>query len=73
MTVAGSKIGERHLESPTDFHIHVMNLAGEAVGWQPLGDGVSFQKGAIDALGIRLEYAVKSDSACSHDQFPFDA
>jgi hypothetical protein len=49
-----------------------MNLAGEAVGRQPLGHRVGIEKCLVDALGRRAQHAMKSDVVRGHEAMPFD-
>src|SRR6185369_7355732 len=46
----------------------VMNLAGEAVGREPLGHRVSVEECTIDELRSGPDYPVKSNGVCRHDQ-----
>lgn len=44
------EVRERHPEIATHPRIHVVNLAGEAVGRQPLCHGSGIQEGPINAI-----------------------
>ena len=69
--MACREVRERHLVGSADFGFDVVNLAGETVWRKPLGHCCSVEKSPIHALRSRTEHAMKSDSACGHDQFAF--
>ena len=69
--VAGREVPERHLEGAADVGVQVMHRAREAIGRQPLGQGIGFEKGAIHLLGLGAKDAVKLDSARRHESSPF--
>jgi hypothetical protein len=49
----------------------MMDLAGEAIGRQPLRYRIGFEEGPIDAFGRRAQDAMKIDGSGSHDVFAF--
>ena len=71
MAVTGREVRERHPEGAANPCIQMMNLAGEAIGRQPFGQGIGIQKRAVDALGLGAENTVKPDGTGGHDGFAF--
>ncbi len=60
VTVPRAEVGERHPVSPAHPRIDLVNLAGEAVGRQPLRHGIRIEESSVDAVHRRGEHAVKS-------------
>jgi hypothetical protein len=63
VALARREIAKRHSEFAADFPFHGMNGGGKAVGRQPLGHGVRFEKRAVEFLGRRGEHAVQANRA----------
>ena len=68
VAAARREVRERHLVGATEAGVHVMHLAGESVGRQPLDHRVRIEEGAIDPLGRSPQDAVKADGAW-HDRY----
>jgi len=71
MRLAVAEVRERHLAAAAHPRIHVMHLAGEAVGRQPFGHGIGVEEGAVDAFSRRTEDAVETDCVGGHGLFSF--
>jgi hypothetical protein len=63
MAAAAAEIGEGHVIAAADLGVDFVDLAGEAVGRKPPGQGVGVEEGFIDALGGSAEDAVEADGA----------
>src|SRR6185436_4249952 len=59
MSATTREVGERHAEGASHARLHVMNLAGEAVRRQPLGQAVGVEKSLVNARRRRFQDAMK--------------
>src|SRR5207237_10050945 len=50
LTVA--KIGERHAVAAAPFRVHLVNLAGKSIRWQPLRHRLRIKKRAVNLLRL---------------------
>jgi len=66
VAVTAGEIGERHPERAAHLRVHLVHLAGEAVGRQPFRHRIRIEESAVDALGLGAQYAVEPDGASSH-------
>jgi hypothetical protein len=60
MAFGGGKIREGHFEMPADLGVQVMDLAGESIGRQPLGQSVGIQEGSIDFFRRGAQHAMQT-------------
>src|SRR6266446_7846349 len=63
VTLAGCEVGERHLVGATYPGVLVVNLAGESVRWQPLGQRVRIEERSVDPLWRSSQHTVKPNGA----------
>ena len=56
---ARCKVAEGHFEGAPDLRFQMMHRAGKAVGRQPLGERVRFQKRAIDFFRLGCQNAMQ--------------
>src|SRR5688572_13163189 len=70
--VSRRKVRKRHSVGAAHLDVHMVDLAGESVGGEPLGHGVSVEKRPIDAFRCGTENSVKSDGARGHDGLSLD-
>jgi hypothetical protein len=60
VAVAVREIGERHAPGAVDLGVHLVHLAGETVGRQPLGHRLGIEEGAVEPLGAGAQHAVQA-------------
>src|SRR5690606_2306222 len=68
MAIPGREISERHSVGATDAGIHMLHSGSKAVRWQPAGEGIRFEKGAVDFLRGGAQYTVKLDCRRCHGE-----
>src|SRR5882672_11750044 len=62
------EIRERHPECAADFRLQMVDLAGEAVGRQPLGHGFRIEEGAKNLLRLGAEDTMQTNGiTLGHD------
>src|SRR5476651_2089648 len=61
-----AEVTEGHLVCTTNTGIHVVDLAGEPVGREPLRYRIGFEEGSIDAFGRSAQDSMETDGSCSH-------
>src|SRR5262245_15192293 len=68
MAVACREVGERHPECAANLRLHMVDLAGEAVGRQPFGHRICVEEGAKHLLRFGGEDAMQTNGvALGHD------
>jgi MFS family permease len=72
MSVACAEARKRHPEGAADLGLKVVDLAGEAVRWQPFGHGLGVEKCPVNPLRRSAEHAMQSHGTCGHGQSPFN-
>src|SRR5262249_36626701 len=63
---ARCEIGERHLERPADFGVHMMDLARKSIRRQPFHHGVRVEERSVNPVWCRTKHGMESDGIRSH-------
>src|SRR2546429_2552858 len=71
MTRVRGEIRKRHPECAANLRLEMVNLAGEAVGRQPLGHGFRIEEGAKDLLRLGGEDAMQTNGIALGHGFIF--
>jgi hypothetical protein len=58
VTLAGAKIGERHSVVAANFRVHLVNLAGKSIRWQPFRHRLRIKERAVDFFRRSTEHTV---------------
>src|SRR5712692_4860843 len=66
VAMAGAKIGERHPVAAADFRVHLVNLAGKSIRWQPLCHRLRIKKRAVNLLRLCPEHSMNADRIRCH-------
>src|SRR5438067_2573816 len=72
VALAGAKIGERHPVAAANFRVHLVNLAGKSIRWQPLRHRFRIKKRAVDSFRCGTQHAVNLYRV-RHNSFSFDS
>src|SRR5439155_13706762 len=67
VTLAGAEIGKRHPVAAANFRVHLMNLAGKSIRWQPLRHRLRIKKRAVNLLRLCPEHSMNADRIRCHD------
>jgi len=61
VTLAGAEIGERDPVVAADFGVHLVNLAGKSIRWQPFRHRLRIKKRAVNFFRCGPEHPVNLD------------